>query len=107
MDQDCGCPSSHWWLRKSDYICNNGSKQHSKERGSGPHRTLGLEVRLRNGLILMQETDDDHIRIRLTGKERIKSDVDLLVEESEMSCPSRQKEQSEPCLIKWLFVILP
>ena len=29
----------------------------------------------------MQETDDDHIRIRLTGKERIKLDVDLLVEE--------------------------
>lgn len=46
-----------------------------------PARISGLEVRLRNGLILMQETDDDHIRIRLTGKERIKSDVDLLVEE--------------------------
>jgi len=41
----------------------------------------GLEVRLRNGKILMRETDETQIRIELTGKERNKSNVKLRVEE--------------------------
>lgn len=41
----------------------------------------GLEIRFHNGKILMQETDEDDIRVELTGKKRDKSNVHLRVEE--------------------------